>query len=113
MYDRHGLRAETQEGTGKEIGRHRNAKATMDVKSYEAGQDKKRKKDNESGGNRKESPRKEVEMIRTCDEKKGTLRRKERDGNESTGEKEERERLKRRWLDRVRDDMKEKGLLRE
>ena len=64
----------------------------MDVRSYEAGQDKKlkNKKDNESGGNHKESPRKEVEVVWACDEKRGTLRRKEGDGNESTGEKEER-----------------------
>ena len=40
-------------------------------------------------------------------EKRGALRRKERDGNGSTREKEER-RPKRRWLDRVRDDIKEK-----
>ena len=40
-----------------------------------------------------------------CDEKKGTLRGKQGDGNESTGEKEER-----RWLDKVKDDIKEKGL---
>ena len=40
-----------------------------------------------------------------CDEKKGALRRKEGDGNESTSEKEER-RPRRRWLDRVRDDIK-------
>ena len=70
----------------------RNENATMDVRSYEAGQDKKlkNKKDNESGGNHKESPRKEVEVVWACDEKRGTLRRKEGDGNESTGEKEER-----------------------
>ena len=29
-------------------------------------------------------------MVWACDEKRGTLRRKESDGNESTGEKEER-----------------------
>ena len=29
-------------------------------------------------------------MVRACDEKIGALRRKEGDGNESTGEKEER-----------------------
>ena len=29
-------------------------------------------------------------MVRACDEKIGTLRRKEGDGNESTGETEER-----------------------
>ena len=45
---------------------------------------------NESGGNRKEGPGKEVEVVWACDEKRGTLRRKEGDGNESTGEKEER-----------------------
>ena len=33
---------------------------------------------------------KEVEVVWTCDEKRGTLRRNEGDGNESTGEKEER-----------------------
>ena len=32
----------------------------------------------------------EVEVVWACDEKRGTLRRKEGDGNESTGEKEER-----------------------
>ena len=45
-----------------------------------------------------------------CDEKRGTLRRKEGNGNESTGEKEEMKTLKRRWLDQVKDDIKEKGL---
>ena len=45
--------------------------------------------DNESG-NRKESPGKEVEVVWACDEKRGTLRRKEGDGNESTREKDER-----------------------
>ncbi len=46
-------------------------------------------------------------MVWACDEKRGTLGRKEGDGNESTGEKKER---KRRWLDKVKDDIKEKGL---
>ena len=64
----------------------------MDVRSYEAGQDKKWKnmRDNESGGNQKESPGKEVEVVWACDEKRGTLRRKEGDRNESTREKEQR-----------------------
>ena len=48
------------------------------------------KRDNESWGNRKESPGKEVEVVWECDQKKGALCRKEGDGNESTGEKEER-----------------------
>ena len=48
-------------------------------------------------------------MVWACDAKRGTLCRKEGDGNESTGEKEER-RPKRRWLDKVKDDIKEKGL---
>ena len=43
--------------------------------------------DNESGGNRKESPGKEVEMVFS---KIGALRRKEGDGNGSAMEKEER-----------------------
>ena len=34
--------------------------------------------------------KKEAEVVWACDEKRGTLRRKEVDGNESTGEKEER-----------------------
>ena len=38
----------------------------------------------------KESPGKEVEVVWACDEKRGALRRKEGNGNESTGEKEER-----------------------
>ena len=46
--------------------------------------------DNESGGNCKESPRKEVEIVWACDEKSGALRRKEGDGNGSTSEAEER-----------------------
>ena len=64
----------------------------MDVRSYEAGQDKKwkNKRDNERGGNHKESPGKEVEVAWACDEKRGTLRRKEGDRNESTREKEQR-----------------------
>ena len=81
-----------EEGTGKEIGGRRNENATMDVRSYEAGQDQKwkNKRDNESGGNHKESTGKTVEVVRACDAKRGTLRRKEGNGNESTGEKEER-----------------------
>ena len=80
-----------EEGTGKEIGGCRNENATMDVRSYEAGQDQKCKneKDNESGGNHKESTGKKVEVVWACDVKRGTLRRQEGDGNESTGEKEE------------------------
>ena len=42
------------------------------------------------GGNRKEIPGKEVKVVWACVEKRGTLRRKEGDGTESTGEKEER-----------------------
>ena len=34
--------------------------------------------------------RKEEEVVWACDEKKGTLRRKEGDENEGTGKKEER-----------------------
>ena len=45
--------------------------------------------DNKSGANCKESPRKEVEVVWACDEKRGALRRKEGVGHESTGEKED------------------------
>ena len=48
-------------------------------------------------------------MVWACDEKRGALRRKEGGGNESTGRRK-RGRPKRRWLDRMRDDIKEKGL---
>ena len=48
-------------------------------------------------------------MVWSCDEKRGTLRRREGDGNESTGEKEERKTYK-RWLDKVKNDIKDKGL---
>ena len=40
-------------------------------------------------------------MVWACDEKIGTLRRKEGDRNESTWEKEERKTY-RRWLDKVK-----------
>ena len=43
--------------------------------------------------NRQESSGKEVEVVWTCDEKRGALRRKEGDVAESTGEKEERNTL--------------------
>ena len=46
-------------------------------------------------------------MVWPCDEKRGPLRRKEGDENESTEKKEERS-PQRRWLDRY--DIKEKGL---
>ena len=57
-----------------------------------AGQDQnlKNKRDNESGGNHKESTGKKVEVVWACGAKRGTLRRKEGDGNESTGAKEQR-----------------------
>ena len=42
------------------------------------------------GKSNKQSPGKEVEMVWACGEKRGTLRRKEADGNERSGEKEER-----------------------
>ena len=55
----------------------------MDVRSYESGQDQKwtNKGDNESGGNRKENPGEEVEVVLAFDEKRGALCRKEGDGN--------------------------------
>ena len=64
----------------------------LEARRNETGQDKNRKnkRDNESGGNHKESPGKEVEVVWACDEKRGILRRKEGDVNEGTGEKEER-----------------------
>ena len=55
------------------------------------------------------STRKKVEVVWACDEKRGTLSRNEGDGNESTGEKEDRK-TELRWLDKVNDDIKEKGL---
>ena len=52
----------------------------------------------------KENPEKEVEVVWACDAKRRTLRRKEGDGNGSTRKKEEL-RPKRRWLDKVKDDI--------
>ena len=37
----------------------------------------------------KKVQKKKVEVVRTCDAKRGTLRRKEGNGNASTGEKRE------------------------
>ena len=48
-------------------------------------------------------------MVWACDEKIGTLRRKEGDGMKVQGRRK-RGRPKRRWLDKVKDDIKEKGL---
>ena len=48
------------------------------------------KRDIESGGNRKASQGKEVEVVWAFDDKIGALCRKKGDGNESTGVKEER-----------------------
>ena len=99
----------TEEGTGKEIGGFRNANATLDVQSYDAGQDKKwkNKRDNES-------PRKEVEVVWACDEKCWALCMKERGGGwvmeMKVQGRRKRGRPKRRWLDKVKDDIKEKGL---
>ena len=42
------------------------------------------------GGNLKDSPGKDVEVVWGYDEKRAALRRKEGDGNESAREKEER-----------------------
>ena len=42
------------------------------------------------GGNHKEITGNKVEVVWACDGKRGTLHRKEGDGNESTGDKEER-----------------------
>ena len=46
-------------------------------------------------------------MVWVCDEKRGTLRRKKGDMNRSI---QGREMSKRRWLDKLKDDIKEKGL---
>ena len=40
-----------------------------------------RKTGEQKGGNHKESPGKEVEVVWACDEKRGALHRKEGDGN--------------------------------
>ena len=50
----------------------------------------KNKRDNESGGNHNESTGKKVDVVWACAAKRGTLRMMEGDGNERTGEKEER-----------------------
>ena len=59
----------------------------MDVRSYVAGRSI---RGTTKVGKAQRKYRKKVEMVRACDPKRGTLRRKDGDGNESTGEKEER-----------------------
>ena len=63
----------------------------MDVRRFEAGQDKKwkNKRDTEGGGNHKESPGMGMWWEERCTTYY-VVHRKEGDGNESTGEKEER-----------------------
>ena len=48
-------------------------------------------------------------MVWACDEKRGRLCRKEGDGMKVHGRRK-RGRPKRRWLDKVKDGIKEKGL---
>ena len=67
--------------------------------------------DNESGGNRKESPEKEAEMVRARDGKTGAQYTVGRRAMEMKVQgRRKRVRPNRRWLDRVRVDTKEKGL---
>ena len=49
-------------------------------------------------------------MIWACEEKRGILRRKEGDGNESTEEKEERKNEEKMFGQNDVDDIKKKGL---
>ena len=51
-------------------------------------------------------------MVRACDAKRGKLRWKEGNGNETlkVQVRRKRGRPKGRWLDNVKDDIKEKGL---
>ena len=81
----------------------------MYVRSFEAGQDNnlKIKGDIESGGKRKVIPGKEVEVVWTCDEKRGVLRRKE--GNECIKEMEDRK-AKEKMAGQSGDDIKEKAI---
>ena len=58
------------------------------------------------GGNRKESPGKEVEVVWACDEKRGALRRK-RAMEMKAHWRRTRGRPRRRWSDRVTDYIKE------
>ena len=48
-------------------------------------------------------------MVRSCDAKRGTLRRRSAMVMKVQGRRK-RGRHKRRWLDKVKDDIKEKGL---
>ena len=83
----------------------------MDVRSYVAGQDQKRKnkRDNESGGKHKESTGRRLKWY-------GNVMRREEHcvGRRAMVMKvqgrRKRGRPKRRWLDKVKDDIKEKGL---
>ena len=67
------------------------------------------KRDNGSRGNRKERTGKEVGVVWACVEKRGAVRRKEGNGKLKQWRKKRR-RPNRRWIDKVKDDIKEKGL---
>ena len=83
----------------------------MDVRSYEGGQDQKvnNKRDNESWGNHKERTGKKVEVYRHV------MRREEhyvgrRANVMKVQGRRKKGRPKRRWLDKVKDDIRENGL---
>ena len=66
----------------------------------------KNQEDNESGGNLKDCPGKEDGVVRACDEKRGALCVNRATGMDLIGRR-------RRELNRVRNDIREKGLLGE
>ena len=83
---------------------------TLDVRSYEAGQDKqlKNKGTTKMGGIAKNVQERRLKWYPwACDEMRGAECRNDDDGNESREEKEERN--ARRWLDRVMDDYEGEG----
>ena len=80
----------------------------MDVRSYKTGQDMKltNKGYNESG--RKDSTIKEVKVVRACEEKRGSTKHYvgRRAMEMEVQVMRKRGKRKRRWLDRVRDDIR-------
>ena len=64
----------------------------------------------ESGGNHKESPEKDVELVWACSERREELYAERKAMEMEVQVRRKRSMPKRRWLDKVKDDIKEKGL---
>ena len=101
-----------EEGTGKEIGGRRNENATMDMRSYEAGQIRNERISGTTkvGENTKKVQGRRLKWYGLQIEEHYVGRRAMETKVQG---RRKRGRLKRRWLDKVNYDIKEKGLSAE